>query len=134
VVSFFCRKTNSRNVVIFFHDLVNFAQDLDVEEKRAIAHNLTEEELAIFDLLTKPDINLTKQEEQEVKQVAKELLATLKREKLVLEWRKRQQTKASVEVAIKDILDKLPESYSAEVYELKCQEVYQHIYENYSLV
>ncbi|MBW4557345.1 MAG: DUF3387 domain-containing protein [Trichormus sp. ATA11-4-KO1] len=35
--------------------------------------NLTEEELAIFDLLTKPEIKLTKQEEQEVKQVAKEL-------------------------------------------------------------
>lgn len=122
----------SRNVEMFFNDLISFAQDLEVEDKRAIAQNLTEEELAIFDLLTKPEINLTKQEEQEVKQVAKELLTTLKREKLVLDWRKRQQTKASVEVAIKDILDKLPQSYSADLYELKCREVYQHIYESYS--
>nr|WP_199306776.1 DEAD/DEAH box helicase family protein [Anabaena sphaerica] len=67
-----------------------------------------------------------------VKQVARELLEILKREKLVLDWRKRQQTRAGVEVTIKDILDKLPPSYSIEVYEKKCLEVYQHIYENYS--
>ncbi len=123
---------DSRNVQIFFNDLINFAQELGVEDKRAIAKNLTEEELAIFDLLTKPEIQLTKQEEQEVKQVARELLETLKKEKLVLDWKKRQQTRASVEVAIKDNLDRLPQSYSAELYEQKCQEVYQHIYENYS--
>ncbi|QIR36777.1 type I restriction endonuclease subunit R [Tolypothrix sp. PCC 7910] len=123
---------DSRNVQIFFNDLINFAQELGAEDKRAIAQNLTEEELAIFDLLTKPEIQLTKQEEQEVKQVSKELLKTLKQEKLVLDWKKRQQTRASVEVAIKDILDRLPQSYSAEIYEQKCQEVYQHVYENYS--
>ncbi|WP_375470151.1 type I restriction endonuclease subunit R [uncultured Nostoc sp.] len=123
---------DSRNVQIFFNDLINFAQELGVEDKRAIAKNLTEEELAIFDLLTKPEIQLTKQEEQEVKQVARELLETLKKEKLVLDWKKRQQTRASVEVAIKDNLDKLPQSYSAELYEQKCQEVYQHVYEHYS--
>ncbi len=123
---------DSRNVEMFFNDLINFAQELNTESKRAVSQNLTEEELAIFDLLTKPEINLTKQEEQEVKQVARELLAILKKEKLVLDWRKRQQSKASVEVAIKDQLDKLPQSYSAELYEQKCQEVYQHIYEKYS--
>lgn len=123
---------DSRNVQMFFQDLINFAQELGVEDKRAIAKNLTEEELAIFDLLTKPQIQLSKQEEQEVKQVAKELLKTLKQEKLVLDWKKRQQTRASVEVAIKDNLDRLPQSYSAELYEQKCQEVYQHVYENYS--
>jgi len=124
--------TGSRNVEMFFNDLINFAQELDTEDKRAISQNLTEEELAVFDLLTKPEIKLNKQEEQEVKQVARELLAILKKEKLVLDWRKRQQTRASVEVAIKDVLDKLPENYSIEIYEQKCQEVYQHVYENYS--
>jgi type I restriction enzyme R subunit len=122
----------SRNVEWFFNELINFAQNLKKEDKRAMSNNLTEEELAIFDLLTQPEIKLTKQEEQEVKQVARELLETLKKEKLVLDWRKRQQTRAGVEVAIKDILDKLPASYSTEAYEKKCLEVYQHIYESYS--
>jgi len=121
----------SRNVELFFGDLIAFAQDLEVEDKRAIAENLTEEELAIFDLLTKPEVNLTKQEERELKQVARELLDTLKREKLVLDWRKRQQSRAAVRLAIEETLDHLPQSYSAEVYEQKCEQVYQHIYDSY---
>ncbi|MUL36772.1 type I restriction endonuclease subunit R [Gloeocapsopsis dulcis] len=123
--------TGSRNVELFFNDLIAFAQDLDVEDKRAIAENLTEEELAIFDLLTKPEVNLTKQEEREVKQVARELLDTLKREKLVLDWRKRQQSRAAVRLAIEETLDQLPQSYSTEVYEQKCEQIYKHIYDSY---
>ncbi|MBW3584341.1 MAG: DUF3387 domain-containing protein [Cyanobacteria bacterium 0813] len=122
----------SRNVEIFFADLVEFAQELNLEDKRAISEKLTEEELAIFDLLTKPDITLTEKEKLEIKKVAKELLSTLKQEKLVLDLRRRQQSKAAVKVAIEEALDQLPESYSTEVYQRKCQEVYQHVYESYS--
>ncbi len=124
--------SGSRNVDWFFSELLGFAKELNEEEKRAIAEKLTEEELAIFDLLTKPNINLSKKEEKEVKEIAQELLAILKREKLVIDWRKRQQTRASVEVAIKDVLDRLPQSYSDELYERKCNEIYQHIYDSYA--
>lgn len=123
--------SGSRNVELFFNDLLTFAQELEVEDKRAITENLSEEELAIFDLLTKPEVNLTKQEEKDVKQVAKELLENLKREKLVLDWRKRQQSRAAVQLAIEEALDQLPQSYSAEIYEQKCDRVYQHIYDSY---
>jgi type I restriction enzyme R subunit len=122
----------SRNVETFFTELVEFAQELKVEDKRAISENLEEEELAIVDLLTKPDITLTEKEKLDVKKVAKELLETLKQEKLVLDWRRRQQSKAAVKVAIEEILDQLPERYSPEVYQRKCEEVYQHVYESYS--
>jgi type I restriction enzyme R subunit len=64
--------------------------------------------------------------------VAKELLETLKQEKLVLDWRRRQQSKAAVKVTIEVILDQLPESYPTDVYQRKCEEVYQHVYESYS--
>jgi hypothetical protein len=41
---------------------------------------------------TKPDMPLTDKEKEEVKKItAKDLLRTLKREKFVLVWRKRQQ-------------------------------------------
>ena len=122
----------SRNVETFFTELVEFAQELKDEDKRAISENLEEEELAIVDLLSKPDITLTEKEKLEVKKVAKELLETLKQEKLVLDWRRRQQSKAAVKVAIEEILDQLPESYPTEVYQRKCEEVYQHVYESYS--
>lgn len=84
---------------------------------------LTEEELAIFDLLTKPNPALTKAEEARVKKVVKELLATLKTELLVLDWKKRQATRASVEVAIQDLLDGLPEVYDRTLYARKCSAV-----------
>jgi type I restriction enzyme R subunit len=100
----------SRNVETFFTELVEFAQELKVEDKRAIAENLEEEELAIVDLLTKPDISLTEKEKLDVKKVAKELLETLKQEKLVLDWRRRQQSKAAVKIAIEEILDQLPKA------------------------
>jgi hypothetical protein len=58
--------------------------------KAGISEQLTEEELVIIDLLTKPDMKLAKAEEREVKRVATELLETLKKEKLVLDWKKRQ--------------------------------------------
>ncbi|WP_414620128.1 type I restriction enzyme endonuclease domain-containing protein [Calothrix sp. CCY 0018] len=48
----------SQNVEWFFNQLISFARDLKTEDKRPILENLTEEELAIFDLLTKPKIEL----------------------------------------------------------------------------
>ena len=44
--------SRSRNVEIFFADLAEFAQELNLKDKRAISSNWVEEELAIFDLLT----------------------------------------------------------------------------------
>ncbi|MDO8872286.1 MAG: DUF3387 domain-containing protein [Methanoregula sp.] len=121
----------SLNTEEFFKRLVAFARDLQEEEKRAIKENLNEEELTIFDLLTKPSMKLTKREEDDVKKVAKELLETLKQEKLVLDWRKKQQTRASVRLCIEDVLDHLPPTYSKDIYQGKCEIVYQHIFEAY---
>jgi type I restriction enzyme R subunit len=64
-----------------FDRLMAFTKRLSDEEKRGIAEQLTEEEFVIFDLLTKPDMKLSKAEEIDVKKVAKELLETLKKEK-----------------------------------------------------
>ena len=71
--------SGSRNVEIFLADFVEFAQELNLEDKRVISENWAEEELASFDRLTKPDITLTEKEKQKIKQVAKELLLTLQK-------------------------------------------------------
>lgn len=123
--------SSSYNVETFFASLVEFAQELNAEEKRGISEKLTEEELAIFDLLVKPEMTLKKKEEQEVKKVAQELLVTLKKEKLVLDWRKRQQSRAAVRLSIEEILDRLPRSFVPDLYSHKCDVVYQHIYDSY---
>ncbi len=122
----------SRNTEVFFNELIDFARQLSDEEKRHVALGLSEEELAIFDLLTKPEPRLTRKEEQQVKKVAHDLLDTLKREKLVLDWRKRQQSRALVRLAIEEMLDQLPDRYSRELYQRKCEVVYQHVYDAYA--
>ena len=115
-----------------FKKLVDFARELSEEEQRGIREGLTEEELAIFDILTKPDMTLTSKQEKQVKQAAKGLLETLKREKLGLDWRKRAQTRAQVLLVIEDILDReLPEVYDEKKYQEKCEYVYQHVYDSY---
>lgn len=117
---------------LFFSRLLEFAKDLSDEDKRGISEQLSEEELVVFDLLTRPSIQLTAKERDQVKQAARNLLDILKKEKLVLDWRKRQQTRAQVLKAIKDSLDDhLPRAYSREAYEEKCAAVYQHVYESY---
>ena len=109
-----------------------FARKLTDEERWGIAEQLTEEELAIVDLLTKPEIKLTNAEEREVKKVAKQLLETLKREKLVLDWKKRQSTRAAVRYTIETVLDELPRTYTPDLYQQKCELVYQHVFDSYS--
>jgi len=115
----------------FFHQLISLAQGLKWEDSRKIREGLTEEELAVFDLITKPNMKLTKKEKATVKKVAKDLLETLKNEKLVIDWRKFQATRASVRVAIKDALQRLPDKYTDDIFQKKVDVVYQHIFESY---
>lgn len=115
-----------------FDELIKFASNLDQEEKRYIKEGLEDEEtLALYDLLYKE--NLSKKEKEEVKAVAKELLATLKAEKLKVErWRESVQVKSQVQTIIHEKLLYLPiEHYPDEELELKQNEVYKHFYKNY---
>lgn len=121
----------SVNIEEQFNRLVEFARTLTREEQRTISEELTEEELALFDLLTKPDLALSEKDQKQVKKVASELLQTLKTEKLVLDWRKRQQARAAVRLCIEEQLDQLPEAFSTELYQQKCEQAYQHVYESY---
>jgi type I restriction enzyme R subunit len=121
-----------KDIDTFFVEVISFARSLSEEEQRGVSENLSEEELAIFDLLIRPNIKLNKKEREQVKQVAKELLDTLKAERIVLDWRKQQKTRAAVRVAIFDALEQLPEPYTKDLYEQKCEVVYQHVYEAYA--
>jgi type I restriction enzyme, R subunit len=121
----------SLNVQQYFDELVKLSHSLTEEEARAVSAGLTEEQLAVFDLLTRPGPDLTGDEEQQVKRVAEEVLAVLKRQKLVLDWRKEQRTRAAVRVAVEETLDRLPDAYTRQIYAQKCDAVYQHVFESY---
>lgn len=119
------------NVDLFFTKLMSFAKELNEEEKRGVSEQLTEEELAIFDILMKPDLEITTKDRKEVKAVARKLLQTLKQAKLVLDWRKKLQTRADVYSTVKTVLDELPRIFTPELYETKCDCIYQHVYDCY---
>ena len=121
----------SSNVEAIFEELLKFAKKLNEEEQRHVREQMTEEELAIFDILTKPRVGITAKEEKQVKKVARDMLQTLKAKALVLDWRQRQQTRASVRLCIEEWLDKLPPVYTPAVYQAKCEAVYQHVYDAY---
>lgn len=123
----------SINVDVIFQELVNFTQELNQEDERHIRENLSQEELALFDILTRPDMGLTEKETEDLKQVCRELLNSLKANKLVLDWKKWQNTDADVRVTIETALDVgLPPKYEKEVFDSKCRSVYDHIYDAYS--
>jgi type I restriction enzyme R subunit len=115
-----------------FAELVTFTQELNEEEQRHFRENLSEEELAVFDILTRPGPDLTPQETEAIKKVCKDLLAKLKTEKLVLAWRTKRTTRAAVRVEIEKMLDSgLPEKYTTELFEQKCGVLFQHVLEKY---
>jgi type I restriction enzyme R subunit len=122
----------SLNAEEFFQQLVTFAQSLNEEEQRGVGEQLNEEELALFDLLTKPQIDMEDTDREKVKVTARALLSTLKESKLVLDWRKRQQARADVRVTIEKLLDQgLPRVYTPELFEQKTTAVFQHVYDAY---
>jgi type I restriction enzyme R subunit len=122
----------SATVEQLFQQLMDFIRSMSDEEKRAAREGLNEEELAIFDLLTKPEPKLTKAQEVSVKAIAKTLLTKLKREKLVLDWRLKENAKADVRETIRVELDQLPEVYDRRIWEDKVERTFQFVFEHYN--
>jgi len=121
----------SMNTEVFFQELLAFGKALTDEEARSLSEGLTEEQLAVFDLLMRPAPELSDKERTQVKKVAEELLTILKRDKIVLDWRKEQSTRAAVRVAVEETLDRLPEAFTRQLYAQKCDAVYQHVFDSY---
>lgn len=57
----------SANLEAIFDQLLNLAKKLSEESQRHVREEMTEEELAIFDILTKPRVEIAAKEEKQVK-------------------------------------------------------------------
>ena len=121
----------SRNIEQLFEDLLKLSNSLNDEQERHVREHLTEEELVIFDILTRPAPELSTDERDEVKKVARELLVKLK-QLLVLNWRQKAAARSSLKLAIEDTLDAgLPRAYTPELYGQKCTALFEHVFESY---
>ena len=124
--------SGSMNIEVFFKELLDITADLQMEDQRAIREKLSEEELALFDILTRPVPELSEKEKAQVKMVCKELLETLKAEKLVLDWRKKDRARSDVRRTLEIAFDRgLPDSYDEVIYNEKCDMAFHHIFTSY---
>ena len=121
----------SRNIEELFEELVKLSRNLSEEQQRHVRENMTEEELVIFDILTRPAPELSSEERAEVKKVASDLLNRLK-QLLVLNWRQKSSARSQLKLTIEDTLDTgLPRAYDKPLYEQKCSALFEHVYESY---
>ena len=121
----------SRSIEELFEELVKLSNSLNDEQARHVRENMSEEELVIFDILTRPAPELSVDERAEVKKVARELLARLK-SLLVLNWRQKAAARSQLKLTIEDTLDTgLPRAYTPALYQQKCSAVFEHVYESY---
>ena len=119
------------NAEEFLRRLTQLNGDLGDEQRRVVEEDLSEAELAIFDRLTKPAPELTNTELRKVRNAAKDLLAKVA-DKLVLDWKKKELSRAGVRVTIRDVLDNgLPEAYGPQIFDEKRHQIYELLYSNF---
>lgn len=113
-----------------FAKLMDLANSLDDEQRRAVEEGLSEDQLALFDLVQRAD--LSKVDRERIKQASKELLAGVLKVIAPLDrWTEKEQTQAEVEIFILDhVYQTLPEPpYTSDDKAQVAQLVYRHIWQ-----
>ena len=113
-----------------FRRLTELMRELDAEQGRAVEEGLSEDELALFDLLKKE--GLGKAERERVKQASRDLLASIEvRLKELDHFWKKEQTKAEVRILIlNQVCVSLPTPpFTIEEKGTLADEVYTHVWQ-----
>ena len=113
-----------------FAKLIDLANSLNAEQRRAVDEGLSEDQLALFDLVQRAD--LTKVDRERIKQASKELLAGVLKVIATLDhWTEKEQTQAEVETFILNhVYQELPEPpYTSDDKAQVAQLVYRHIWQ-----
>jgi type I restriction enzyme, R subunit len=125
IIADYNREKDRTTVEATFAQVVELAADLDAEQRRAAEEGLSEDELALFDLLFKD--NISKADRERLKQASKGLLKALQEMSTTMpQWTKNTTTQAEIRVLILDTLwQTLPRPpYSDEDAELLAHRVY----------
>ena len=113
-----------------FAKLLKLIEDLSEEQTRAVREELSEEELALFDLLLKE--NLTKNDRERVKDASRRLIAEVERVIAQLDqWTVKPQTQGVVESAVTDkVFELLPSpTFSDPEKTQLARTVYRHVWQ-----
>ena len=130
IIADYNREKDRVTVEETFAKLVDLANNLDAEQRRAAEEGLSDDELTLFDLLFKE--NISKADRERLKQASKALLASL-RELLrpMHDWTQNTATQAEVKVFILDNLwEALPRPpFSDEETEEVANRVYDYVWQ-----
>jgi len=113
-----------------FAKLIDLANSLNDEQRRALDEGLSEDQLALFDLVQRDD--LSRVDRERIKQASKELLAGVLAVIAPLDhWTEKEQTQAEVDTFILDrVYQTLPEPpYTPDDKAQVAQSVYRHIWQ-----
>jgi type I restriction enzyme, R subunit len=123
------RKHNDRSAdyADYPTEMVELTREVHEEELRSSREQLSEEGLAIADLLLL-HVSQAEIEWPEIKEIARSLLIRLgSSNTLVDNWYNKPDMNSQVKLIIRDELDKLPDAYSPSQYQQKYEEVYRYI-------
>ena len=130
IVADYNREKDRVTIEETFRRLMELMEELDAEQRRAVEEGLSEDELALFDLLKKEDLG--KAARERVKQASRDLLASIRARLKELDrfWEK-EQTKADVKVFILDeVYANLPTPpFTPEEKEAVAADVYTHVWQ-----
>jgi len=113
-----------------FAKLVELAKSLDAEQQRAVKEGLSEDELALFDMLVKDE--LSKADRERLKEASRGLLGSMEALVKPMErWTEKEQTQAEVKVFILyHLFAKLPDPpYSPKETEQAANRIYDYIWQ-----
>ena len=130
IIADYNREKDRTSVEETFSKVVQLASELDGEQQRHVREGLTEEELAVFDMLLKD--NISKTDRERLKQASKGLLAAITSLLASMpKWTENSATQADVRVLILDNLhlalprppftDEEPDLLAEKVYEFVLQ-------------
>ena len=132
IISTYNDKQDQASIEKMFMDLMDLANSMDTEQQRYVREGFSsDEELSVYDLLFQS--SLSAQDIKRIKQVSVELLQKVKARIHELDhWVDKQETKASVDNLIRDVLyDGLPDSYPVEQINEYRRRIFEYVYTQY---
>ena len=130
IIADYNREKDRATVEATFAQLVALAASLDAEQRRAAEEGLSDDELALFDLLFKD--NISKADRERLKQASKGLLSSLEDLLRPMEdWTQKNATQAEVKIFILDTLYRsLPQPpFTEEEIEKASDSVYSFVWQ-----
>jgi type I restriction enzyme R subunit len=137
IINDYNMETDRATIERTFEELLKLVQTLSEEDSRAVREGLTEEYLAVFDLLCQRRNDISTQTRNRIKRISQDLVESVKGKLGELSaWREKETTRAQVKTFIHDYLyadtTGLPgDEYSDDEVENLSNVVYLHVFQQY---